>query len=386
MVKTTPTAVETTFCPEAAPSVHHAWPLVGGLIALALASWPADVAARPTGEPQPCGNCHYRTEGPALTLTLDPEAPGAGEQVNVRVEIEATNGEALRTGLMLLSGGQGSFVLLDEEGTRFADPEDPTVVLHAAARDLDAEGRALFEFDWVAPDDPGVTTFTLWSITGNSNGDESDDHHATIQRRFTSGCEPITVYPDGDGDGFGDDAGALVACEAEPGLVEQGGDCNDDDPAINPDAVELCNIVDDNCNDEIDEGLDAGLYYPDEDGDGFGTRSDAPEFTCEGAEGSTLEVGDCDPFDPDIYPGAPERPNGLDDDCDGEIDEQDDPDGGEGGEGEGEGEGDGEGEGGEEDGDVASEEGCGVAPGHVGGVWPLVLLALLALSRGRERL
>ncbi|HLD21569.1 MAG TPA: putative metal-binding motif-containing protein, partial [Patescibacteria group bacterium] len=32
------------------------------------------------------------------------------------------------------------------------------------------------------------------------------------------------------------------------------GDCNDNDPAVNPDAPEACNGLDDNCNGEIDEG------------------------------------------------------------------------------------------------------------------------------------
>ncbi|MCB9663103.1 MAG: putative metal-binding motif-containing protein [Alphaproteobacteria bacterium] len=40
-------------------------------------------------------------------------------------------------------------------------------------------------------------------------------------------------------------------------------------------------------------------------------------------DGVSLCGGDCDDDDPDVRPGAPERANGLDDDCDGVVDEVD---------------------------------------------------------------
>ena len=54
-----------------------------------------------------------------------------------------------------------------------------------------------------------------------------------------------------------------------------GGDCDDSDPAVYPGA-ETCNDIDDDCDNEIDEGLIA-LAYRDADGDGFGDSMDAIE-------------------------------------------------------------------------------------------------------------
>jgi uncharacterized protein (TIGR02145 family) len=75
-------------------------------------------------------------------------------------------------------------------------------------------------------------------------------------------------------------------------------DCNDNDPAINPGAVEVCDGIDNNCNGQVDEGFDV-------DGDGY--------TTCE---------GDCDDNDPNIYPGAEEVcGDNKDNNCDGAVDE-----------------------------------------------------------------
>jgi len=61
-------------------------------------------------------------------------------------------------------------------------------------------------------------------------------------------------------------------------------------------------------------------YYVDEDGDGYGVG--ASTTTCgELPAGAASEAGDCDDGNPDVYPYAPERCDGVDQDCDGTIDE-----------------------------------------------------------------
>ncbi|HMV69595.1 MAG TPA: hypothetical protein PKA64_22325, partial [Myxococcota bacterium] len=75
--------------------------------------------------------------------------------------------------------------------------------------------------------------------------------------------------PDADGDGFGDrDAAPTLACGAPGSAVLVGGDCDDADPDVHPDAVEVCNDVDDDCVDgnEPDCGVHlqtAPLHWPD---------------------------------------------------------------------------------------------------------------------------
>lgn len=62
-------------------------------------------------------------------------------------------------------------------------------------------------------------------------------------------------YPDADGDGFGDeDAAPTLACEPPPGMVPDNTDCEDGIPEANPEGDEVCNNIDDDCNDLVDEG------------------------------------------------------------------------------------------------------------------------------------
>src|SRR5262245_51927947 len=93
----------------------------------------------------------------------------------------------------------------------------------------------------------------------------------------TSDCEsPQTVYPDRDGDGYGDSAKAEAHCVAPAGFVAQAGDCHDDNPAAHPGASEVCDAVDNDCDgmiDDADPSLDmttTTTFYRDVDGDGFG--------------------------------------------------------------------------------------------------------------------
>ena len=64
-----------------------------------------------------------------------------------------------------------------------------------------------------------------------------------------------TFYRDADEDGFGDAADSVRAYAAPDGYVIDNTDCDDSDDAINPDATEVCNGIDDNCDSEVDEGL-----------------------------------------------------------------------------------------------------------------------------------
>ena len=116
---------------------------------------------------------------------------------------------------------------------------------------------------------------------------------------------------DADGDQYGEGAACL------------GTDCNDGDPNINPGTTERCNGVDDNCDGNIDGEGSTGCtdYYFDGDGDGWGI-SDRRCLCAPAAPYTADNPYDCVDDDPAINPGAAERCNGTDDNCNALVDEQ----------------------------------------------------------------
>jgi hypothetical protein len=98
------------------------------------------------------------------------------------------------------------------------------------------------------------------------------------------------------------------------------GDCDDRNPGINPEAREVCDEVDNDCDGSIDEGLPRATYYADDDSDGFGDERRS-EDECDPIPGCILRGGDCNDTDPTIHDGAAEVCDGLDNDCDGREDE-----------------------------------------------------------------
>ncbi len=92
----------------------------------------------------------------------------------------------------------------------------------------------------------------------------------------TDSDDPVQPTPPADTDEDGD------------GWTVQQGDCDDGDPQVNPAADELCDAVDNDCDELVDEGFDG-------DQDGW-----------------TSCGGDCDDCDPTINPAAAEICEAID--------------------------------------------------------------------------
>jgi hypothetical protein len=141
-----------------------------------------------------------------------------------------------------------------------------------------------------------------------------------------SALDASVFYADSDGDGYGDPLSTTLACTAGTGWTADSTDCDDGAPAIHPGADEYCDGQDTDCDGILDEdeALDAGRWYEDVDGDGYGDPGSSTEACSQptGWLGASVAT-DCDDTDPTIHPGADEYCDGVDTDCDGTADDGD---------------------------------------------------------------
>ncbi len=203
---------------------------------------------------------------------------------------------------------------------------------------------------------PTTSTTYICSVTsGSQSCTASIDINVTPQSSW---------YADADGDGFGNPNATQSACTQPLGFVSNTNDCNDNEalafvgatdicdnnidedcsgtdsvcvvlgcvnasacnfnPVANTDdgscilpQPEICNGLDENCNNLIDEGLTFVNYYNDLDGDGFGAGS--PSNLCSNpGVGYSLFSSDCNENNAFINPGAMDIcGNAIDEDCSG---------------------------------------------------------------------
>ena len=120
--------------------------------------------------------------------------------------------------------------------------------------------------------------------------------------------------------------GEELYADADSDGVDASIDCDDFNPNVFPDAIEICDGLDNDCDgaiDDADTNFEGGTtYFADSDLDGFGDETVSAE-ACDAPLGYTLVIGDCDDTNPLIYPEAPEICDGIDNDCDGLIDDAD---------------------------------------------------------------
>ena len=136
--------------------------------------------------------------------------------------------------------------------------------------------------------------------------------------RIDEGFVDVRFFLDSDGDGFGDAGESIVARRKPAGYVRNKLDCNDSSAQDNPNAIELDDNRDNDCDGSIDEG--STQYYPDVDGDGFGVRGGAIE-SLGPVTGYVQNDDDCDDDNSAIFPGAREQFDSVDNNCDGAVDE-----------------------------------------------------------------
>jgi hypothetical protein len=166
---------------------------------------------------------------------------------------------------------------------------------------------------------PGVTEICN-GVDDNCNSLTDDNDPGVIGRSLW--------YIDGDNDTYGSlsDPGSL-ACFQPVNKVADHTDCNDGNSAVHPNAIEICNGVDDDCNSLSDDNdpqvTGQSLWYLDGDNDSYGNNNDPGTVACFQPINKVSDHTDCNDGNSAIHPNAIEICNSEDDDCDGFVDDSD---------------------------------------------------------------
>ncbi len=229
------------------------------------------------------------------------------------------------------SVGAGATWYLDVDGDNYGDADEGTATVcpgTTATSGYVPDGGDCNDNDSAI--NPGAH-----EICDDNNVDENCDGLADDADPNVESGGFTMFYADSDSDGFADEAAPHAQCDAGNGYLAAPADgtswdCDDSSAAVNPGATEVCDDanVDEDCSgaaDDADPGTDIGsmtLWFPDSDSDGYGNFNSVGVLRCDASAAYPFATNpDCNDSNGAINPAATELCNGLDDNCDGTVDE-----------------------------------------------------------------
>jgi hypothetical protein len=289
----------------------------GSVAAVLLALWlgaPPPASARLNGIlTSGCNACHTGNGKPSVSISIEPETVALNATVLLTVRIDSPG----PAGFYLYSFGKGTFKE-PGPGARLATSTD---VIHASPKGSTG-GEVTFQVAWTAPGTQGTVNFEALGVAANGDRNPGGDSSGQGRLSVAIGCEGVERFVDTDRDGFGTMAlPKEKVCDGTAGYSVEAGDCNDYLDYAFPGAEERCNRVDDDCDGQVDEGLDSAVVYRDSDGDGYGDRFTTDTKIGCAASGYAPNKDDCNDQDKSVHPGVREVCNNKDDDCNGRSDE-----------------------------------------------------------------
>lgn len=307
-------------------------------VSLDVARWPSILDFGPVTNPGTRVRAVSVANDSLLPVDItQADLTGSGFTVETTIPVTVPAGEVIDLGVRYTAANtlsaNGNLILTLQDGTRLA----PIVV---RANDCLGGSPSLYDHDtdgWTscagdcddtrpetnpaAPEVPNGRDNDCDGQIDEGTSAFDDDGDGFTEQQGDCNDSAFTVNPGRTellGDGIDNDCDGVADLGSDDidgdGYSPIAGDCDDRNASTRPGAVELADGSDNNCNGVVDEGT--RLY--DDDGDGF---CESVQDACsDGSQGGDCADGTGLESDT-VYPGAPEVADGIDNDCDGSVDE-----------------------------------------------------------------